>query len=403
MSNVRSYALVTTAYWGFTLTDGALRMLVLLHFHSLGYSPLQLAGLFLLYEIFGMVTNLIGGWLGSRMGLNITLFLGLFLQVCALMMLSFLDNSWPTAFALSYGVICQGISGIAKDLTKMSAKSALKLIVPEDGHSLLFKWVALLTGSKNTLKGVGFFLGGLLLATQGFVSALWWMAGVLVFVLLLSRLFLPSEFGKSAQKVKFSALFSKSRAINRLSAARLFLFGARDIWFVVALPLFLTDVIGLSFSQVGALMALWVIGYGLIQTIAPKIIRRSEDGKSTESQQSRLWIALLSLIPFLIIAGPALGLEQKFSVLFGLILFGIVFALNSALHSYLILAFSGRDQVAVNVGFYYMANAAGRLLGTLLSGLVYQFGGLDYCLGISGLMLFISFLFTCLIPVDSNH
>ena len=75
--DIRNYALVTASYWGFTLTDGALRMLVLLHFHQLGYTPVNLAFLFLLYEFFGILTNLFGGWIGSRFGLRLTLFAGL--------------------------------------------------------------------------------------------------------------------------------------------------------------------------------------------------------------------------------------------------------------------------------------------------------------------------------------
>jgi len=403
MSAIRSYALVTAAYWGFTLTDGALRMLVLLHFHSLGYTPLQLASLFLLYEILGIFTTFTGGWLGSRMGLNIILFLGLSLQIFALLLLSFLDNSWSPSLIIPYVFLCQGLSGVAKDLTKMSAKSFVKLIIPEEGHSLLFKWVALLTGSKNTLKGVGYFLGGFLLATLDFKPTLWLMMALLALLLVFTSLMLPRSLGKSEEKIKFKALFSKSRAINLLSGARLFLFGARDIWFVVALPLFLSEVAGLNFSEIGALMALWVIGYGLVQALAPKVIKRSADGHSMEVRQSRLWLGLLALTPFLIIAGPSLGLDQELAIFIGLALFGFIFALNSALHSYLVLTFSSRNHVAVNVGFYYMANAAGRLIGTLLSGLAYQFGGLDVCLFISGVMLLISLFFTHLMPENSQN
>ncbi len=400
--NISQYALVTMAYWGFTLTDGALRMLVLLHFHTLGYSPLQLASLFLLYEICGVVTNITGGWLGSRFGLSRTLISGLVLQIIAVMALSFLDQAWPLALAVPFVVAIQGLSGIAKDFTKLSAKSSLKLIVPQDQNSTLFKWVALLTGSKNALKGIGFLLGGILLNSMGFVMALWLMAGLLLVIVIPTAIFLSEAPGKTRRKVTFTALFSKSRAINLLSSARFFLFGARDIWFVVALPLFLYQEMGLDFVQVGGLMAIWVIGYGLIQSLAPRIIRKSPDGQSHEIRENRLWIFILATVPFIMAGALAYGLSPAYSVLIGLGLFGVVFAVNSALHSYLILAFTHDDQVAINVGFYYSANAGGRLAGTLLSGLVYQYGGLQACLLGSGIMLVTAFLFSIFIPARAN-
>lgn len=181
--DIRSYALVTAAYWGLTLTDGALRMLVLLYFHNLGYNPLQVAALFILYEFFGVITNLIGGWIGSRFGLKLTLFSGLGVQILALSMLALLPPGWPQWMAIAYVMGSQALSGIAKDLTKMSSKSAIKLVVPPNAEGALFKWVAILTGSKNALKGVGFFLGGALLATAGFVGGLWIMVGGLSLVL----------------------------------------------------------------------------------------------------------------------------------------------------------------------------------------------------------------------------
>lgn len=390
--NITRYALVTASYWGFTLTDGALRMLVLLHFHTLGYTPLQLASLFLLYEICGVVTNITGGWVGSRIGLHKILISGLALQILAILALSFLDPTWPKALAVPFVIAVQGLSGIAKDLTKMSAKSSLKLILPGTQNATLFKWVALLTGSKNSLKGVGFFLGGLLLGLAGFAPALWIMAALLAAILAPALYFLSGTLGIARAKVTFVELFSKNGAINLLAAARLFLFGARDVWFVVALPLFLYETLGLSFSETGGLMALWIIGYGLVQSITPLLIRSSPDGLSREIRENRIWIFLLSLLPFAIVAAMQAGLPVGPAVLGGLALFGLLFAVNSALHSYLILAFATHDRVAVDVGFYYSANAGGRLLGTLLSGLFYQFGGLEACLLGSGAMLLLSLL-----------
>ena len=394
MLDIRNYAIVTSAYWSFTLSDGALRMLVLLHFHNLGYTPFQLAMLFLLYEFMGIVTNLLGGWIASRFGLTLTLYAGLSLQIAALLALSALDPTWPVATSVLVVLVIQGVSGVAKDLSKMSAKSAIKLVVPENAHSALFKWVALLTGSKNALKGCGFFLGGFLLATVGFVQGLWIMAGVLAVILLAAKLSLPSEMGRATSKTRFSQLLSKSRAINRLSAARLFLFGARDVWFVVGLPVFLYDVLGWRFVEVGGFLALWIIGYGFVQGAAPRLTARSADGRTSEVKAAQVWVFALAAVPLAIAGGMQFGANVAWMLIGGLGVFGLAFAVNSSLHSYLILAFSDADKVALNVGFYYMANAAGRLLGTFLSGLAYQWGGIIGCLGAATALLLLSGLFT---------
>lgn len=380
MVDIRNYAVVTASYWGFTLTDGALRMLVLLHFHTLGYTPVELAFLFLLYEFFGVVTNLLGGWVGSRIGLKITLYSGIALQILALWMLSRLDPAWTRALSVAYVVAAQGLSGIAKDLTKMSSKSAIKLVLPEDAHSALFKWVALLTGSKNALKGAGFFLGAALLATLGFEHALWSMAGGLAIILVAAVAMLPGDLGRTKAKVKFSRIFSKSRAINLLSAARFFLFGARDIWFVVGVPIFLYETLGWSFMEVGGFLAAWVIGYGMVQAIAPGVVRRSVDGQSSETRAAQLCAFLLAAVPIGIAVAVEAGISPAAAVVGGLAVFGVIFAVNSSVHSYLILAFTDADKVALNVGFYYMANAGGRLFGCLLSGLSYQLWGITGCL-----------------------
>lgn len=385
--DVRSYVLVTAAYWGFTLTDGALRMLVLFHFHQLGYSPLDLAFLFLLYEFMGVVTNLFGGWVGSRLGLRVTLFAGLGIQVFALVMLSLVQPDWIVPVSVAYVMVAQALSGVAKDLTKMSSKSAVKLLVKGDDQTLLFKWVALLTGSKNALKGLGFLLGGVLLSWLGFAPSLWLMAAVLAIVLAWSMLTLKQDMGKTKDKVKFKHLFAKSREINVLSLARMFLFSSRDVWFVVGLPVFLYEALGWSFSGVGAFLASWVIGYGGVQAFAPKLLRR-EGGATGAVRAAQVWGFILAAIT----GGIAIALQFKFyptvAVLGGLALFAVAFAINSSVHSYLILAYTDSDKVALNVGFYYMANAIGRLLGTLLSGLMYMLGGLPACLWVStGLVL----------------
>ncbi|MCF8466302.1 MAG: organoarsenical effux MFS transporter ArsJ [Sneathiella sp.] len=397
MSAVRDYAVVTGAYWGLTLTDGALRMLVLLHFHSLGYSPLELASLFVLYEFFGIVTNLVGGWIAARLGLRVTLYAGLWLQIAALFMLSQLDASWSKEFSVLYVFLSQGLSGIAKDLTKMSAKSSIKALVPEGGNSRLFKWVAALTGSKNALKGAGFFVGGALLGGIGFEGALIVMAAGLTFVLAGAFLLRQARIGEVKSKTPFSRILSKTREINLIALARFFLFGGRDVWFVVGVPLFLEEVLAWSFIEIGTFMALWVIVYGMVQAITPRFVKKSVDGLSAEIVAASRWGWGLSLVPALLaiilyilmnklVATSTLDIVSLV-IISGLALFGALFAINSSLHSYLILAISEAETTSLNVGFYYMANAGGRLAGTLLSGLLYQWGGIAACLAGSAAMI----------------
>ncbi len=389
----RQYLLVTANYWGFTLTDGALRMLVVLYFHQLGYAPLAIAMLFLFYELFGVVTNLLGGWLGTRIGLNHTITIGLGLQVLALLMLS-VSESW---LSIPYVMAAQALSGIAKDLNKMSAKSSVKLLVGAQQQAGLYRWIALLTGSKNALKGVGFFLGGVLLAAVGFRVALLIMAVALLLLLLSSVLGLRQGLGRTAHRVKFRDIFSKSRAVNMLSAARLFLFAARDVWFVIAIPVFLSAELGWSHQQVGSFLALWVIGYGAVQVLAPWLTGK-RSGRVPDGRSVVIWGALLALLP----AGIAWQLEQQADVggllVAGLAGFGVLFAINSSLHSYLIVSYAREQGVSLDVGFYYMANALGRLMGTLLSGWLFQDYGLAVCLWVSSGLLLIAALLSLGLP-----
>jgi hypothetical protein len=375
MIGLRNYAIVTSAYWAFTITDGALRLLVLLHFHELGYTPVQLAFLFLLYEFFGIVTNLVGGWLAARTGLRLTLVLGLALQIVALALLALLNREWSLALSVGYVMGCQAISGIAKDLTKMSAKSAIKVLVPKGDDSGLFKWVAFLTGSKNALKGAGFFVGGLLLSTLGFPGALAAMATGVLVVMLFVLATLPAAIGQAKAKPAFKGILSNSSGINRLSLARLALFAARDVWFVVSVPIFLSSALGWTFTHIGAFLALWVIGYGAVQSLAPVLLARATAGRAPGPALASSLAIGLAGVTALIPLGLAASAPPALTMLGGLGLFGVVFALNSSVHSYLVLAYSEADRVSLSVGFYYMANAAGRLLGTLLSGVLYQQAG----------------------------
>lgn len=392
MKPLHAYAAVTAAYWAFMLTDGALRMLVLLHFNALGFGALQLAWLFVLYEVAGIVTNLGAGWIAARFGLAATLYAGLALQIVALAALALLDPAWSIAASVAFVMGVQGLSGVAKDLTKMSSKSAVKLLAPET-EGALFRWVAALTGSKNAVKGVGFFLGAALLALAGFQAAVWAMAAVLAAILLAVALFLPKGLPAGKKGTKLGSVWSKDTQINRLSLARMFLFGARDVWFVVGIPVYFQSVLSdgspdsrrAAFFLIGGFMALWIIAYGAAQAATPRLLPATG-----QARMASVWAAALVPIP-LILAGlallaPAPAPWLTISLVAGLLLFGFVFAVNSALHSYLILALSRAERVSQDVGFYYMANAAGRLIGTLLSGISYQIGGLSLCLATAGAM-----------------
>ena len=390
---IRQYMVVTGNYWAFTLTDGALRMLVVLYFHGLGYSPIEIAMLFLFYEIFGVVTNLIGGWLGASLGLNKTMNIGLFLQVVALAML--LVPS--TLLTIPWVMGAQAVSGIAKDLNKMSAKSSIKLLVPANAEGQLYKWIAILTGSKNALKGAGFFLGGALLSLFGFEGAILGMASVLSLVWIFSLISLKKDMGKAKNKPKFTEIFSKSKAINYLSAARMFLFGSRDVWFVVALPVYLASTFGWDHWSVGGFLATWVIGYGFVQGIAPKITG-TKSGQSPDGRHALVWALLLSVIPVVIALSLTYNWYAETTLLVGLLIFGALFAVNSSLHSYLIVSYAGEDGVSLDVGFYYMANAMGRLIGTILSGWLFQDYGLAVCLWVSALFIALTALISVKLP-----
>ena len=389
-----SFFLITFSYWFFMLTDGALRMLVLLHFHTLGFTPLQLAYLFLLYEFFGMVTNLTAGWIAKKIGLNITLYSGLFLQILSLLLLTQIDKNWSITLSVIFVMATQGLSGIAKDLTKMSSKSSVKLLAP-DNNSKLFQWVSFMTGSKNAVKGFGFLLGSLLLTFIGFKSSLFFMAAFLSITLILVLILLRDKLSTTKKDTKFSEVFSKNKNINYLSLGRVFLFGARDTWLVVGLPIFLYSILSdgsiesnhKAFFVIGTFMAGWTVFYGFVQSITPKII----SNKNSTRKQIEFWASALTVIPLFLI--PLNFYTQDFLLhitIFVLFVFGFVFAINSSIHSFLILKFTDKNRVTLDVGFYYMSNAFGRLMGTLLSGLSYQYGGFSACVLVAAILLFIN-------------
>lgn len=401
-SGIRNYAVVTTAYFLFTITDGALRMLVLLHFYSLGYTPFTLALMFLLYETAGIFANAGGGWMASRFGIRRMLMAGQIAQICALCMLSALQPAWGAAMSVAWVVLAQGVAGVAKDLTKTSSKSAIKASSTQD-MGQLFRWVAWFTGSKNATKGAGFFIGGFLLQVTGFRPALWLMAAMLAIVLIGVVLSLPPTLGKAKASKSFRELFAKTRAINLIAAARVFMFGSRDVWFVVGLPVYLYGF-GWQYMQVAGFIAVWTIGYGAVQALAPQVVTRSRDGLSREVPAARLWGGVLTVIPgvlAVLLTVPSVPRPDLILVI-GLLVFGLVFAVISSLHSYLILAYAGSEKAAEDVGFYYAANAAGRLVGIMLSGILTETGGMAACLWGSAIMLAICLGFTILLPSQAQ-
>ena len=399
-----SYLIVTSSYWVFMLSDGALRMLVLLHFHQNGFSPLQLAYLFLFYELAGIFTNPLAGWLAARYGLKFTLYAGLTVQIISLYSLSQLNENWTQNFSIFYVLIVQGFSGVAKDLTKMSSKSAVKLLAPNN-QSSLFRWVAILTGSKNAIKGFGFLLGCVLLATVGFYNSLITMVVIVFFVLICSLFLLKDDLLNKNNKVKLFDVFSKSKNINFLSAARIFLFGARDVWFVVGLPIFFYSIFSdgsvdgnkKAFFIIGSFMAAWVILYGIIQAYSPKLFLKEDSKKINLVDISKNWIFYLLvnliILTFLLFLFSEIFLTKIF-LFSGLFIFCGIFAVNSSIHSYLILHFSKKNTVSLDVGFYYMANATGRFVGTFLSGISYQLGGLTLSLATACLLVTVCLFFT---------
>ena len=366
MSNSTHPLRIAVAYNALTLSDGALRMIVLFHYASLGYNALSLALVFATYEFCGVIVNLVGGALAQRLGTIVTLRIGLALQ-CLVLVGMALPTDLP---AVGVVMLLQGLAGIAKDLTKISAKSAITALHNNESDRL-FRAIAWLTGAKNTLKGIGFFVGGVLFVGLGVRSALLSMAAI-VCLGLVGTIGL-SNAGIRAKKRQFSGFFAQSRAVNLLAAARIFLFGARDIWLAVALPLFVAQAPGWGFWQSGGVMAAYTIGYGIIQATTPRILagRPAPNGTAT---------ALLAIIPFGICGITGIyALSQRVDVwvmLIAVCLFSMGFALNSAVHSFLIAAYAQRDAISLDIGFYYSANALGRLCGTVISGWCYTQWGI---------------------------
>ena len=295
----------------------------------------------------------------------------------------------------------------------MSSKSAVKLLAP-DNQSSLFKWVAILTGSKNAVKGFGFLLGCALLATIGFYNSLISMVVIVTFILVCSFIFLKDDLINKNNKAEIFDVFSKSKNINFLSAARIFLFGARDVWFVVGLPIFFYSIFSdgsvdgnkKAFFIIGSFMAAWIILYGIIQAYSPKLFLKEDNKKINLVDISKNWVLYLLinliLLTFLLFFFSEIFLTTIF-LFSGLFIFCGIFAVNSSIHSYLILHFSKMNRVSLDVGFYYMANATGRFFGTLLSGLSYQFGGLTLSLALSTIMIAFCLYLTSFLQESYNE
>ena len=166
---------------------------------------------------------------------------------------------------------------------------------------------------------------------------------------------------------------------------------------MVALPVYLSSTLGWDHWAVGAFLASWVIGYGVVQSVAPRITGGGNAG-APDGRAAFGWAAVLALVPAGIAIAMTVDAWLPVSLLVGLLIFGVLFAVNSALHSYLIVSYADEAGVSLDVGFYYMANAMGRLLGTVLSGWVFQVWGLQACLWISSIFIGISAVVALLLP-----
>ncbi|KAK9829657.1 hypothetical protein WJX72_007147 [[Myrmecia] bisecta] len=381
------FAIISLAYILFTTTDGAVRMIVLLHAYQQGFTALALAGIFSGYELAGVVVNLLAGVAGARWGIKATLLGGLSFQMVALGMLLGWQTSWGQAQAIVYISVSQVLNGVAKDLTKLGGKTVTKLVTPDEKQQALFKLVAWITGFKNSFKGLGYLLGAVLLTVNYYLS-IGIMMGLICAALPFAVSGLSWQLGRSERKnVTLRAVFRMNYNVNMLSAARFFLFASRDLWFEVTLPYFLRSPasgIGWGRVLVGLYLAIWIILYGQVQSWSPKFLLKPLGQSPPNKWAAVLWAAVLVACPAAMTGvlfgsnvfgyGVAKGTAVAVMTVI-LYLFCLVFAVNSAVHSYLIVRYAEGNKVAMNVGFYYMANAGGRLVGTLLSGILYTYVG----------------------------
>lgn len=400
-SALKPFIVISTAYLLFTTTDGAVRMIVLLHAYQLGFTAMETAAMFSLYELAGVATNLAAGFAGSRWGLRATLLTGLLTQLVGICALFGVQSAWARPGerwkGLVYITLAQMLCGVAKDLTKLGGKTVTKLVTPEEKQSSLFRLVSLITGWKNSMKGLGYFLGAACLL-QSYQFALAVQLGLIGLALPPAFLWLTPELGRARKKdVSLRELLRPAPNVARLSLARAFLFGSRDLWFEVPLPFFLRDAaqgLGWERPATGAALACFIIVYGQVQSFTPGAVLSPLRQEPANKQVQVLWNALLTLCPAGL-AAAFLGSDSAFrgpqrenrtaTLLCGLAAFCLVFAVNSSIHSYLVVRYAGSDKVASEVGFYYMSNAVGRFVGTLASGAIYEYASpskvlaLGYC------------------------
>ena len=405
MFHVRNMYMSSIAYVVFTLTDGGARTIVLLHAHQLGFNAIEIALMFALYELMGVATNLAGGFFGSQHGLRFTVMLSLVLQLVGFTALActgtvfgeLKDATDSVRFEAFWWIAsCQALNGIAKDLMKLAGKSTPKLVTGPNENSKLFKLVAYLTGMKNSMKGLGYFVGGLLLAGTGYVGALAIMGGFIAILAPFSWIYLDSDLGIAKKRPKCSQVFNKNRNVNILSGARFFLFGSRDIWFEVAAPLFLAAApLDWSDGSVGGFMAGYTIIYGQFQALTATAFK-TEKLKRNPNNRDVVILAMICAVLPAALGGLLYVIRDHITatqvvLIMGVALYAIVFAANSSVHSFMIVLYSNRDKVAMDLGFYYMANAGGRLVGTVASGFVFYHTkseyGLSVCLWISSAFL----------------
>lgn len=386
-AGMRAFASVSLCYLLFTTTDGALRMVVLFYAFTLGFSAWDVALMFSLYELAGIATNLLAGVAGARWGIKSTLLVGLGVQLAGISMLFGFNIAWtdPGARwkALAWVAVANGVGGIAKDLVKLGGKTVSKLVTPDEKQSRLFAVVAWLTGMKNSMKGVGYFVGAASLSVS-LEFALGLNLALICIAIPIALFGLPRDVGKArSRNLSLRAILIPARNVQRLSFARAFLFGSRDLWFEVVLPFYLRDVArGLGWSRfaAGAFLAAFIIIYGQIQTATPRYVLSPLCQEPANKLVQTLWNSVLTAVPLVLavlFTSSDAFREHRVPEMTGAICallacFCIVFAVNSSIHSYLIVRYSAGDKVAADIGFYYMSNAAGRFVGTLVSGALYE-------------------------------
>lgn len=398
------FAIISVSYLLFTITDGAVRMIVLLHAYQQQFSALDVAIMFSMYEAAGIITNLAAGMLGARWGIKTTLLWGLTVQLFGLGMLFGWQEDWSKAEAIIYVTASQMLCGVAKDLTKLGGKTVTKLVTPEGKNSSLFKLVSLITGWKNSLKGAGYFLGAATVGVNYYMS-LGILCGLVVAAMPWAIIGLSNQLGRTRKEnVSFSQLFNNNHNINTLSLSRVFLFASRDLWFEVPLPFFLRSAesgIGWSRALTGAFLAIFIIVYGQVQSWTPQVVLQPLR-QSPPDKYGAFWWAASLVVPLSILGGIMLGTgiygpgvdpaPAIVAITVLLYSFCVLFAVNSAIHSYLIVRYAQSDKVAMQVGVYYASNALGRLVGTMLSGVLYTYAG-DTVEERFGVCLFSSVLF----------